>query len=96
MEDEKNSRDFYYCNVASIEVSNYDFRFYFGRVKNNKPSDVNVGINMEKNIEAEVTMSPQHAKALLTMLNMNVAKYEELFGEINIIPNIPKGNIGGQ
>lgn len=40
--------------------------------------------------QAVVYLSPQHAKALLHVLAENVRNYEELFGVINLEPNVDK------
>jgi len=40
--------------------------------------------------QAMVYLSPQHAKGLLNVLAENVKNYEELFGVINLEPNVDK------
>lgn len=78
-----NEKQFYYSNVASIESSNYDFKLNFGRIKGATNSEK---VDIDKAIELEVCMSPQHVKAFAYMLMQNIQQYEEVFGEISIQP----------
>ena len=78
-----NEKQFYYINVASIESSNYDFKINFGRFKGHKEGEE---INMDNNMDLEICMSPQHAKAFAHMLMHNIQQYEEMFGTICIQP----------
>jgi hypothetical protein len=68
-----------YSNSANLEVTPWDFKFIFGVLV--KP--VMGGIPKIENL-TEVTMSPQHAKALLGVLNTNVQEYEKQVGEIKL------------
>ncbi|AQS04181.1 DUF3467 domain-containing protein [Clostridium beijerinckii] len=84
-ETNKNIKNFYYCNLASIETSNYDFRFNFGRIKESGATAIDAK-KVEEYMDVEIVMSPQHAKALLQNLSQNLAMYEDTFGTINVIP----------
>ena len=74
----------YYSNRAKIVISTNDFQqlFFFsdatvakaGKVKTNE-------IPL-----AKVTMSPQHFKAYVQMLQAQLVKYEKTFGEIQLKP----------
>ena len=68
-----------YSNSTNLEVTPWDFKFIFGVLV--KPAAGNI-----PKIEslAEVVMSPQHAKALLGLLNTNVQEYEKNVGEIKL------------
>ncbi|WP_297430602.1 DUF3467 domain-containing protein [Clostridium sp.] len=68
----------FYANTTSVEVSLYDFKFLFGIKSNTANSEFN-----PNDINSTIIMSPQHAKALVNVLNENVKKYEETFGHIN-------------
>lgn len=78
-----NEKQFYYANIATIESSNYDMKINFGRFKEAKEGEK---IDINKNMEVEICMSPQHAKVLAHMLMQNVQQYERMFGEICIQP----------
>src|SRR4051812_38450918 len=77
------SADFHhvYANSARITVSLWDFRFFFGEVE-----EANAEL-IRLNETAKDTMSPQHTKVFLRVLDDNVRKYEEKFGEIKIPAN---------
>ena len=64
----------------SLHITNWDFRFRFGETVDQQKDGGNV---LER---ARVIMSPQHTKAFLSVLEDNVRKYEEAFGEIRVIP----------
>ncbi|THF83730.1 DUF3467 domain-containing protein [Cohnella fermenti] len=49
-----------------------------------------VGVDGAVENQANVYISPQHAKSLLIALAENVRMYEELFGSINLEPNSDK------
>lgn len=80
MTDEKKEVKTFYCNVAGIEVGLFDFVFKMG-MKKERSAEID-GNDWDVNI----VMSPQHAKALAKLLNENIKKYEENFGEIIIDP----------
>jgi hypothetical protein len=71
-----------YVNSALVQLGAFDFRISVGITpEDDKPDEV---IRLEE--QAQLIMSPQHAKALLRALANNVKKYEEEFGEINLVP----------
>ena len=70
-----------YVNNATVSVTNWDFTFAFGEL---------LGTDDQKKpltrLLASVRMSPQHAKALSSILSENISKYEDNFGEIRWQP----------
>lgn len=66
-----------YANSANIEVTPWDVKFVFGEL--NRIDNV---VKIEESVA--VTMSPQHAKALLGVLANNIRAYEEQVGEIKL------------
>jgi flagellar protein FlaG len=71
-----------YANSIQIRVSVWDFLLVFGRLQPVTAQDVEV-----QNFQG-IYLSPQQAKALLTILEQNVRQYEGTFGEIKLDPNI--------
>lgn len=67
-----------YANSVQVRVSVWDFLLVFGRLQPVTPQEVEV-----QNFQG-VYLSPQQAKALLTILQQNVQQYEGAFGEIKI------------
>ncbi|HZU31449.1 MAG TPA: DUF3467 domain-containing protein [Candidatus Angelobacter sp.] len=67
-----------YANSVQVRVSVWDFLLVFGRLQPVSPQEVEV-----QNFQG-VYLSPQQAKALLTILQQNVHQYESAFGEIKI------------
>ena len=79
-----------YANSVQVRVSVWDFLLIFGRVQQQPSGEVEV-----QNFQG-VYLSPQQAKALLSILQQNVAQYEKTFGEIKLDPNLsaaPQGQI---
>lgn len=70
-----------YSNSVQIRVNVWDFMLMFGTMHQNVPETVEI-----RNFQG-VYLSPQQAKALLGVLQQNVAQYENAFGEINLDPN---------
>lgn len=68
-----------YCNGIGIKVSLYDFSLHF----NMSDAETNTLID-----SVNVFLSPQHAKALLMVLDKNVKQYEETF---NTEIKLPEG-----
>jgi Protein of unknown function (DUF3467) len=73
-----------YANAANMDVTPWDFKIAFGELKKSDGKMV-----IEQTVE--VTMSPQHAKALAEMLGTNVRQYEEQVGEIKL-PKMPEAS----
>jgi hypothetical protein len=71
-----------YANSIQIRVSVWDFLLVFGRLQPVNAQEVEV-----QNFQG-IYLSPQQAKALLTILEQNVRQYEGTFGEIKLDPNI--------
>lgn len=67
-----------YANSVQIRVSVWDFFLVFGTLQQQTETQVEL-----KNFEG-IYMSPQQAKALLTVLQQNVTSYEAAFGEIKL------------
>jgi hypothetical protein len=70
----------HYANSVQIRVSLWDFFLMFGLVSQTAPDVVNI-----QNFEG-LYMSPQQAKALMNILQQNIAQYESTFGEIRLEP----------
>ena len=73
------SPDFHsvYANSARVRTSFYDFSIVFGEISA-------VDDKLEREERVQVVMSPQHAKALLKVIEKNVAAWEERFGAIEL------------
>jgi len=71
-----------YANSIQIRVSVWDFLLVFGRLQPVTAQDVEV-----QNFQG-IYLSPQQAKALLTILEQNVHQYEGTFGEIKLDPSV--------
>jgi hypothetical protein len=77
-----------YANSVQVRVSVWDFLLVFGRLQQQTSAEVEV-----QNFQG-VYLSPQQAKALMTILEQNVVQYEKTFGEIKLDPNLtPQGPI---
>jgi flagellar protein FlaG len=74
-----------YANSVQVRVSVWDFFLTFGRLQAQTPEHVEV-----HNFQG-IFLSPQQAKALLTILEQNVAQYEKAFGEIKLEPGLTPG-----
>lgn len=67
-----------YANSVQVRVSVWDFFLVFGRLQQQSESQVEIS-----NFQG-IYVSPQQAKALLAILQQNVAQYEDAFGEIKL------------
>jgi Protein of unknown function (DUF3467) len=74
-----------YANSVQIRVNVWDFFLVFGTLQQQSPAEVEV-----TNFQG-VYLSPQQAKALLTILEQNVVNYEKTFGEIKLDPRLAAG-----
>lgn len=70
----------HYANSVQIRVSLWDFFLTFGTVNQIQPDEVEI-----QNVQG-IYVSPQQAKALLNILQQNIAQYESAFGEIPLEP----------
>lgn len=73
-----------YANSVQVRVSIWDFLLIFGRLQPLSAEDVEV-----QNFQG-IYLSPQQAKALLSILQQNVAQYEKAFGEIKLDATLPQ------
>ena len=77
-----------YANSVQVRVSVWDFLLVFGRLQQQTSTEVEV-----HNFQG-IYLSPQQAKALMTILEQNIIQYEKTFGEIKLDPNLtPQGAI---
>jgi hypothetical protein len=71
-----------YANSVQVRVNVWDFFLVFGTLQQQTESQVEV-----KNFQG-IYLSPQQAKALMSILQQNVAGYESAFGEIKLDPRM--------
>ena len=71
-----------YANSVQIRVNVWDFFLVFGTLQQQSQNEVEV-----RNFQG-IYLSPQQAKALLTILEQNVSSYEKTFGEIKLDPRM--------
>src|SRR6202142_1435810 len=76
-----------YANSVQIRVNVWDFFLVFGTMQQSTETQVEL-----RNFQG-VYLSPQQAKALMALLQQNVANYESAFGEIKLDPRAPGGPI---
>jgi|SRR5215469_11555323 len=71
-----------YANSVQIRPSVWDFLLIFGRLQTQTASEVEI-----HNFQG-IYLSPQQAKALVTILEQNIVQYEQTFGEIKLDPTV--------
>jgi len=77
-----------YANSVQMRVNIWDFFLVFGTLQQQTESQVEI-----RNFQG-IYLSPQQAKALLGLLQQNVAGYESAFGEIKLDPrSAPHGQV---
>jgi flagellar protein FlaG len=77
-----------YANSVQVRVNVWDFFLVFGTLQQQSENQVEV-----TNYQG-IYLSPQQAKALLGLLQQNVAGYESAFGEIKLDPRMgPAGPV---
>jgi hypothetical protein len=77
-----------YANSVQVRVNVWDFFLVFGTLQQQTENQVEV-----RNIQG-IYLSPQQAKALMAILQQNIAGYESAFGEIKLDPRLaPAGPI---
>src|ERR1700739_3731063 len=77
-----------YANSVQIRVNVWDFFLVFGTMQQHSETQVEL-----RNFQG-IYLSPQQAKALMSLLQQNVSSYENAFGEIKLDPRvIPAGPI---
>jgi hypothetical protein len=76
-----------YSNSVQIRVNVWDFFLVFGTMQQASESQVEL-----HNFQG-IYLSPQQAKALMSLLQQNVVNYEAAFGEIKLDPRAPGGPV---
>jgi len=77
-----------YANSVQMRVNVWDFFMVFGTLQQQTEAQVEI-----RNFQG-IYLSPQQAKALLGLLQQNVAGYESAFGEIKLDPRLtPTGPV---
>ena len=77
-----------YANSVQVRVNVWDFFLVFGTLQQQTETQVEV-----KNFQG-IYLSPQQAKALMSILQQNIAGYESAFGEIKLDPRMaPPGQV---
>ena len=74
-----------YANSVQMRVNIWDFFLFFGTLQQQSETQVEI-----RNFQG-IYLSPQQAKALLGLLQQNVAGYENAFGEIKLDPRMAPG-----
>lgn len=74
-----------YANSVQVRVNVWDFFLVFGTLQQQNETQVEI-----RNFQG-IYLSPQQAKALLSILQHNVAGYESTFGEIKLDPRMMTG-----
>jgi len=77
-----------YANSVQMRVNIWDFFLVFGTLQAQTENHVEI-----RNFQG-IYLSPQQAKALLGLLQQNIAGYETAFGEIKLDPRMaPTGPV---
>ncbi|MEY2413492.1 MAG: hypothetical protein QOD84_2098 [Acidobacteriaceae bacterium] len=71
-----------YANSVQVRVNVWDFFLVFGTMQQQTETQVEV-----QNFQG-IYLSPQQAKALMSILQQNVVNYESAFGEIKLDPRM--------
>lgn len=71
-----------YANSVQVRVSVWDFFLVFGTLQQQSENQVEI-----KNFQG-IYLSPQQVKALMNVLQQNLASYESTFGEIKLDPRM--------
>jgi hypothetical protein len=71
-----------YANSVQVRASVWDFFLVFGTLQQQSENAVEV-----RNFQG-IYLSPQQAKALLSILQQDVTNYENAFGEIKLDPRM--------
>ncbi|HVO63547.1 MAG TPA: DUF3467 domain-containing protein [Terriglobales bacterium] len=74
-----------YANSVQVRVNVWDFFLVFGTLQQQTENQVEIA-----NFQG-IYVSPQQAKALLAILQQNVAQYEAAFGDIKLDPRMQTG-----
>lgn len=76
-----------YANSVQVRVNVWDFFLVFGTLQQAAENEVEV-----HNFQG-VYLSPQQAKALMSILRQNVEQYEKTFGEIKLDPTMTPAGV---
>ncbi len=76
-----------YSNLVLMNFNNSEFILDFARILPGVP---------EAKVYSRIVMNPQHTKRLMKLLDKNIEKFEEKFGEINLPEKDVRKNIGFQ
>lgn len=76
-----------YANSVQIRVNVWDFLLVFGTMQQTSETQVEL-----RNFQG-IYLSPQQAKALMSLLQQNVSNYEAAFGEIKLEARAPVGPV---
>ena len=76
-----------YANSVQVRVSVWDFFLVFGTLQQQSDNQVEV-----RNFQG-IYLSPQQAKALLSILQQDVSNYENAFGEIKLDARMAPGQV---
>lgn len=71
-----------YANSVQVRVNVWDFFLVFGTMQQQVENEVEI-----HNFQG-IYLSPQQAKALMSILQQNVTNYEQTFGEIKLDPRM--------
>ena len=71
-----------YANSVQVRVNVWDFFLVFGTMQQQSENQVEV-----RNFQG-IYLSPQQAKALLQILEHNLAQYEKAFGDLALEPRL--------
>jgi len=71
-----------YANSVQVRVNVWDFFLVFGTMQQQVENEVEI-----RNFQG-IYLSPQQAKALMSILQQNVQNYEQAFGEIKLDPRM--------
>jgi hypothetical protein len=72
-----------YANSVQVRMSVWDFFLVFGTMQQDTPDQVKI-----ENFQG-IYLSPQQAKALMNVLEHNLAQYEQTFGALALEPLFP-------
>jgi len=77
----------FYSNNVRVEVSPWDIKFIFGEVEKAEVSADGRSISkLYVEDRARISMSPEHAKAFLNVLQKNIEQFEKQVGPIPTLP----------
>ncbi len=76
-----------YANSVQVRVNVWDFLLVFGTMQQTSEQQVEL-----RNFQG-IYLSPQQAKALMTLMQQNITNYEAAFGEIKLDPRAPVGPV---